>query len=70
MCGSIGWGANSASEPQPRTNASGYYEVLLPEGIKFKASGQAIFAGITMDTNIVQDVVLTFPSTNIDLVIQ
>jgi hypothetical protein len=70
MCGSLGWSANSASDPQPRTNASGYFEVLLPEGVKFKASGTAIFAGITMETNTVQDVVLTYPSTNIDLVIQ
>jgi hypothetical protein len=70
MCGTFGYGVGSASDPQPRTNSSGYFEVNLPEGVKVSANAEAIFAGITMETNTVEDAILSYPSTNIDLVIQ
>jgi hypothetical protein len=54
----------------PRTNASGYYEAYLPEGIQVEASARVKFAGITMEVKTETAVVLSYPITNIDLVIQ
>ena len=70
MCGSFDWNVMFDEDYTPRTNASGYYEVYLPEGVQVEASARVKFAGITMEVKTETAVVLSYPSTNIDLVIQ
>jgi hypothetical protein len=70
MCGSFDWIVMFDEDYTPRTNASGYYEVYLPEGVKVEASARVKFAGITMEVKTIEDVLLTYPSTNINLIIQ
>ncbi len=71
MCGNYSYIVNDLSSPSPRTNSSGFYEAYLPEGVKIsQVRAQVSFSGITMETNTVRDFVLSYPISNIDLVIQ
>lgn len=71
MCGNYSFIVHDLSSPSPRTNSSGFYEVYLPEGVKVsQVRAQVSFSGITMETNTVRDFVLSYPISNIDLVIQ